>query len=101
MALTVRLDREITSALARRCAERGVSKSSVVRDLLAAYLWGKPSTQDTAVDARDSLSPAFLAFQQAGLIGTGTLDRTSANKSAVRRTVLADRNRDRRDDSLR
>jgi predicted transcriptional regulator len=84
MTLTVRLDSAIESALERHCAERGVSKSIVVQESLAAYLWGEASAHGTKIDARNSIGPVFLAFQHAGLVGTGTLGGASADKAAVR-----------------
>jgi hypothetical protein len=40
LTLTVRLDSAIESALERHCAERGMTKSAVVQESIAAYLWG-------------------------------------------------------------
>ena len=42
MTLTVKLDRDLEQALARRCAERGVPKSVVVKRALAEYLAKEP-----------------------------------------------------------
>lgn len=84
MTLTVRLDPSLELALERHCADRGVTKSVVVQESLVAYLRGT-STADANRPAGDrELSPAFLAFQRAGFIGTGTLGGASADKAAVR-----------------
>ena len=42
MTLTVKLDRDLEQALARRSAERGVPKSVVVKRALAEYLAKEP-----------------------------------------------------------
>ena len=40
MTLTVRLDHTLESALERYCADTGATKSLVVQQSLAAYLFG-------------------------------------------------------------
>lgn len=42
MTLTVKLDPELEQTLARRSAERGVPKSTVVKEALAEYLAREP-----------------------------------------------------------
>jgi len=42
MTLTVKLDPELEQTLARRSAERGVSKSTVVKEALVEYLAREP-----------------------------------------------------------
>ena len=83
VTLTVRLDNAVESALERHCAERGVTKSAVVQESLAAYLWGD-SAQNKAVDGEHASSPVFEAFRQAGLVAAGELGGASADKKAVR-----------------
>jgi hypothetical protein len=72
MTLTVRLATAVESALERHCSERGVSKSAVVQESLAAYLWGD-ATQTKSVDTNDGPSAVFEVFRRAGLIGAGEL----------------------------
>lgn len=48
MTLTVKLDRELEQALARRSAERGVPKSVVVKRALVEYLAKEPVSAYTA-----------------------------------------------------
>jgi predicted transcriptional regulator len=83
VTLTVRLDSAIESALERHCAERGMTKSAVVQESLAAFLAGKATQIEAAADKRVA-GPAFEAFRRAGLIGTGELGGASADKKAVR-----------------
>jgi predicted transcriptional regulator len=87
VTLTVRLDNAVESALERHCAERGVTKSAVVQESLAAYLWSDGAQSKTADDKR-ALSAVFEAFQQAGLIGAGELGGASADKNAVRARAM-------------
>lgn len=86
MTLTVRLDNAIESALKRYCAERGVTKSAVVQDSLATYLWGN-NVQSKAAGTRVP-GAVFEAFGQAGLIGAGELGGQSANKEVVRARAM-------------
>jgi hypothetical protein len=83
MTLTVRLDSAVESALERHCAERGLTKSAVVQESLAIYLWGG-GAQGKGAEGERAVSPAFEAFRQAGLVGTGELGGVSADKKAVR-----------------
>jgi len=80
MALTVRLDPALESALDRYCAEHGVTKSLVVQECLASYLVEQPARKRTARAA----SALYEAFSQAGLVATGELGGRSADKAAVR-----------------
>ena len=91
MTLTVRLDGALESALERHCAERGVTKSLVVQESLAAYLLAvAPRSGKAAGHAADGaeVSANYRAFADAGLIGTGELGGASADKSAVRARAL-------------
>ena len=88
MTLTVRLDSAVESALERHCAERGVTKSLVVQESLAAYLLDAASAKAGAVAgarARSGLpvSANYKAFADAGLVGGVALGR-GADKAAVR-----------------
>jgi predicted transcriptional regulator len=87
VTLTVRLDSAVESALERHCAERGVTKSAVVQESLAAYLWGD-SAQNKAADGKRASSAVFEAFRQAGLVGAGELGGASADKKAVRARAM-------------
>lgn len=88
MTLTVRLKPEIESALERHCAERGVTKSLVVQEVLAEYLArpaakaGRRSAPQSAMPAEPSA--AYRAFEAAGFIGAGDLGGVSADKAEVR-----------------
>lgn len=88
MTLTVRLDTAIESALDRYCSERGVTRSLVVQESLAAYLLGEVSSRaNAAAGIRAITDPAtsatFKAFADAGLIGAVALG-AGADKQAVR-----------------
>ena len=85
MTLTVRLDESMSAALTEHCAARGMTKSRVVQQSLAAYLMhaAEPALR------RRAPSPAFAAFEAAGLIGSGALGTAPADKAAVRRRVTA------------
>lgn len=87
VTLTVRLDNAVESALERHCAERGVTKSAVVQESLAAYLWSD-SAQNKAADGKHASSAVFEAFRQAGLVGAGELGGASADKKAVRARAM-------------
>lgn len=87
MTLTVRLDSAVESALERHCAERGVTKSAVVQESLAAYLWGDSSQSRAATENR-APSRVFEAFRQAGLVGAGELGGASADKKTVRARAM-------------
>ena len=90
MTLTVRFDETLSEALARHCAEHGVTKSRVVQESVAAYLLAQPVPH--AVPARDAPpvepGPTYRAFQRAGLIGTGELSGRSADKAEVRARAM-------------
>lgn len=91
MTLTVRLDATLQAALDRHCAQRGVTKTLVVQESLAAYLVvaqpaaGGPA--DALADAATPASAAFRAFADAGLIGAVALGDAPADKAAVRAQV--------------
>jgi hypothetical protein len=90
MTLTVRLDSALESALVRYCAERGVTKSLVVQESLAAYLLsGPPRTARAAAEPAGGKGPVsanYQAFADAGLIGAVALGQ-GAHKAAVRARV--------------
>ncbi len=96
VTLTVRLDPELETALELHCAERGVTKSLVVQELLAQYL-ARPGTQR---GARRGAAPAqaaepsanFRAFEALGLIGcvegVGPADKAGV-RATIRRSLEA------------
>ena len=88
MTLTVRLPAPIESALASYCAERGITKSLVVQESLAAYLLDNASAKAGAgaVSAGASVSANYKAFAAAGLIGGVALGQ-GADKAAVRKRI--------------
>ena len=93
MTLTVRLDAATESALERHCAERGVTKSSVVQKSLAVYLLADQSSraaklERTRVQPGANVSANYKAFADAGLIGGGDLGGVSADKAAVRERAM-------------
>jgi hypothetical protein len=93
MTLTVRLKPELETALERHCAERGVSKSLVVQEVLAEYLAravrrGKRSEPEQQMPAKPSAN--YLAFEAAGFIGAGALDSRPTDKARMRE-VMAER----------
>jgi predicted transcriptional regulator len=96
MTLTVRLDTSLEAALNRYCTERGVTKSLVVQEPLAAYLLaGKPGTvqagmSGAAGEVAESREPSatYKAFAEAGLLGGGLLGGISADKAAVRAVAM-------------
>lgn len=72
MTLTVRLKPEIESALELHCAERGVTKSLVVQEMLAEYLVKQPGRarwRAPAPEAPAEPSETYRAFEALGLIG--------------------------------
>ena len=87
MTLTVRLDQAIEAALERHCADRGVTKSAVVQESLAAYLWGKGGATGTR-DAGPSAGPIYHAFEHVGFIGAAELGGVSADKAALRKIAV-------------
>jgi Holliday junction resolvasome RuvABC endonuclease subunit len=73
MTLTVRLQPDLESALELHCAERGVTKSLVVQEVLAEYL-ARPRVQrgarrDAAPAQAAEPSANYRAFEALGLIG--------------------------------
>jgi predicted transcriptional regulator len=88
MTLTIRLDSAVEVALERHCAERGMTKSAVVQESLAKYLWSENDTMSKAAAGKCVVSPAFEAFQKAGLVGSGELNSASADKAAVRARAM-------------
>lgn len=77
MTLTVRLKPELEAALELHCAERGVTKSLVVQEVLAEYL-AKPGSRRRGARARAGVAmPAepsanYKAFERLGLIGAAS-----------------------------
>jgi hypothetical protein len=75
MTLTVRLKPELETALELHCAERGVTKSLVVQEVLAEYLVRPPTKRNNRRPAAAAESmPAepsdnYKAFERLGLIG--------------------------------
>lgn len=75
MTLTVRLKPELETALELHCAERGVTKSLVVQEVLAEYLVRPQAKRGGRRAAAASASmPAepsdnYKAFERLGLIG--------------------------------
>jgi len=90
MTLTVRLDETLESALDRYCVAKGVTKSLVVQESLAAYLLDRqaPAAEPTGERAPARLSANYRAFADAGLVGAGELGGTPADKAAVRARAL-------------
>jgi predicted transcriptional regulator len=89
MTLTVRLDNTLEAALERYCAERGVTKSLVVQESLAAYLVSvdrRTSPAHAEHARRAPVSANYRAFADAGLIGAVALGQ-GADKAAVRAKV--------------
>jgi hypothetical protein len=93
MTLTVRLKPEIESALELHCAERGVTKSLVVQEVLAEYLVRPQAKRSRrrAAAAPEAMpvqpSAAYKAFARAGFIGGDTSDGASATKEVVRERI--------------
>ena len=90
MTLTVRLKPDVESALELHCAERGVTKSLVVQEVLAEYLARPPSRKRQPAPVPglpDKPSANYLAFERLGLIGAGLLDGRSATKEVVRERI--------------
>jgi len=75
MTLTVRLKPELETALELHCAERGVTKSLVVQEMLAEYLVRPPTKRNgrPTAAAAESMpaepSDNYKAFERLGLIG--------------------------------
>ncbi len=89
MTLTVRLDDALAAALEAHCAERGVTKSRVVHETLAAFLLAAPGSGHAAGTPQGGASRAsanYRAFAELGLIGGVALGR-GADKVAVRSRV--------------
>lgn len=87
MTLTVRLKPELEAALELHCAERGVTKSLVVQEVLAQYLAQPSGGKGLAVAAPAEPSAAYRAFDAAGFIGAGRSDGRPADKARVREAV--------------
>jgi predicted transcriptional regulator len=91
MTLTVRLDATLQAALDRHCAHRGVTKTLVVQESLAAYLVvAQPAVGGPAQALAGAVKPAsaaFRAFADAGLIGAVAGGDAPADKAAVRARV--------------
>lgn len=87
MTLTVRLKPELESALELHCAERGVTKSVVVQEVLAEYLARPPQPKRgrAAAGAADAQEPSanYRAFEALGLIGAAS-GIGPADKAGVR-----------------
>jgi predicted transcriptional regulator len=95
MTLTVRLHTSLESALDSYCAERGVTKSLVVQESLAAYLLDAASAKAKANSAAAGrgkaavrVSANYKAFADAGLIGAGELGGVSATNQVVRERAM-------------
>jgi hypothetical protein len=68
MTLTVRLGTTLETALERHCADRGVTKSLVVQESLAAYLVAAAARADkAALLDDDEVSDNYKAFAKAGV----------------------------------
>lgn len=94
MTLTVRLQPALESALELHCAERGVSKSLVVQEVLAEYLARPQQQQQRRARSATATEPAepsanYRAFEALGLIGAGDLGGHSADKARVREVIGA------------
>ncbi|MCK6422010.1 MAG: ribbon-helix-helix domain-containing protein [Aquabacterium sp.] len=75
MTLTVRLKPDLEAALDVHCAERGVSKSLVVQEVLAEYLArlsGSSTARVAVATANAEPSAAFRAFEALGLVGAAS-----------------------------
>ena len=76
MTLTVRLKPELETALELHCAERGVTKSRVVQEVLAEYLIRPPARRNSrrtaaaAATLQAEPSDNYKGFERLGLIGT-------------------------------
>ena len=87
MTLTVRLDNALESALARHCEQRGVTKSLVVQESLAAYLLAAaPTGPLVTAQPPAAYSANFRALTDSGLVGAVALGQ-GADKAAVRARV--------------
>jgi len=89
MTLTVRLRPEIETALESHCAERGVTKSLVVQEVLAEYLArpAKRARRSRGADLPAEPSASYRAFEAAGFIGAGRLGGQPADKARVREVI--------------
>lgn len=97
MTLTVRLQPELESALELHCAERGVTKSLVVQEVLAEYLAqsGARRSRRAAASAQPAEPSAnYRAFEALGLIGcvegVGPADKAGV-RAAIRSRFEAKR----------
>ena len=92
MTLTVRLRPDIESALNQHCAERGVTKSLMVQEMLARYLVQPdhaPAARAKASKAAPPVSANYRAFEAVGLIGcvagVGPADKAGVRAAFARR----------------
>ncbi len=97
MTLTVRLQPALESALELHCAERGVTKSLVVQQVLAEYLVrpdAKRSRRVAAPAQPAEPSANYRAFEALGLIGcvegVGPADKAGV-RAAIRSRFEAKR----------
>ncbi len=97
MTLTVRLQPALESALELHCAERGVTKSLVVQQVLAEYLVrpeAKRSPRAAAPAQPAEPSANYRAFEALGLIGcvegVGPADKAGV-RAAIRSRFEAKR----------
>jgi len=81
--LTLRLEKELETALAKAAALAGLSKSALVRKCLTEYLAGQPSA-NRAWEAGKNLF---------GRQASGQSDRVRRRKEIVREEIHARRNR--------
>ncbi|ODU10844.1 MAG: hypothetical protein ABS84_02435 [Rubrivivax sp. SCN 71-131] len=96
MTLTVRLDAALDAALQRHCEHRGVTKSLVVQESLAAYLLeAAPAAPEAAARREPTPSANHRAFAAAGLIGV-VADGGGADKAALRRRIAERKQRKQR-----
>ena len=91
MTLTVRLRPDIESALELHCAERGVTKSLVVQEVLAEYLTQAPAglSSRSVLSRGTDVGDSYRAFEAAGLIGcvegVGPVDKAGVRTAFARR----------------
>lgn len=87
MTLTVRLPQPLEDSLEAYCAKRGLTKSHVVQECLAAYLV-QARTAEAASAPQAPVSAAYAAFKRAGLVGSVNLGSPSATRDTVRQRAL-------------
>ena len=86
MTLTVRLRRDLETALELHCAERGVTKSLVVQQVLGEYLARPDLQRARRADEPAAPSANYRAFEALGLIGCVS-DVGPADKAGVRAAI--------------